>query len=63
VFVDPVPGSAGDLADHDAEPGVIDLGCATALRAHQVVVVRTSAGDVCVLAGWQVEAFQRTQGL
>jgi len=56
MLVHSVPGTAGDLTDHDAQPCVGDLLGSATLRTDDVVVVRPLAGDVGVLAGRQVQA-------
>ena len=47
---------AGDVTDHPAQAGVVDLGRPAAARADHVMVVDRLAADVGVLAGRQIDA-------
>ena len=61
VLVDPIAGLAFDVADDGAQTGIVGVAAATATRADHVVVVRRLAGHVGVVAGRQIESFDRPQ--
>jgi hypothetical protein len=63
VLVDPIAGSSSDLVDDGLEPCVVDLARSAAARADDVVMVASLAGDVGVLARWQVQALDESQAL
>ena len=54
---------ARDITNHLPEAGVVDLVGPATSRADDVMVVDGIAADVCVLAGRQVEALDRSETL
>src|SRR3954467_14119279 len=55
VRVNAEPGETLDFGDSLVQPGIGDLGRPAAARAHDVMVVRSRAGNVGVLPAGQVE--------
>ena len=61
VGVDPESALALDLANRDADPGVVDLGRPAAARADHVMMVGRRTRDIGVLAGRQIQALDDAQ--
>ena len=62
MVVDAVASPSGNLAEHDAESGVVDLAGAPAARADHMVVVRSLAYDIGMVATRQVQPLHGAEG-